>query len=83
MSPEEAQDLKNTWGTDLWLRPSCTWKTLKEISGVASLFKLQETLVVALAVLCYCDLPSVIRVSITDPEPWAHAACLTFAGNDQ
>ena len=61
----------------------CTWKTLKEISGVASLFKLQETLVVALAVLCYCDLPSVIRVSITDPEPWAHAACLTFAGNDQ
>ena len=50
---------------------------------MASLFKLQEMLVVALAVLCYCDLPSVRRVSITDPEPWAHAACLTFAGNDQ
>lgn len=59
------------------------WKTLKEISGVASLFKLQEMLVVALAVLCYYALSSVIKVSITDPEPWAHAACLTFAANDQ
>lgn len=59
------------------------WKTLKEISGVASLAKLQETLAVSLAVLCHCDLSSVIKVSITAPEPWAHAACLTFAGNDQ
>lgn len=59
------------------------WKTLKEISGVASLVKLQETLAISLAVLCHCDLSSVIKVSITAPEPWAHAACLTFAGNDQ
>ena len=56
------------------------WKTLKEISGVASLFKLQEMLVVALAVLCYYDLSSVIKVSITDSEPWAPAA---HAADDQ
>ena len=56
------------------------WKTLKEISGVASLVKLQKTLAVSLAVLCHCDLSSVIKVSITALEPWAHAACLTFSG---
>lgn len=48
---------------------------------MASLVKLRETLAVSLAVLCHCDLSSVIKV-YHSPGPWACAACLTFAGND-